>query len=66
MRNKTRMFIVEHRGEQYICRTGTLNFTSLKDGSMIPSDIAEELDRLNKFKRDFGSETGWRSIFTIL
>lgn len=66
MRNKTRMFIVEHKGEQYIQKTGTLNFISLKDGSMIPGDIAEELDRLNKFKRDFGSETGWKFIFTIL
>lgn len=66
MRNKTRMFIVEHKGEQYIQKTGTLSFISLKDGSMIPGDIAEELDRLNKFKHDFGSETGWRSIFTII
>ena len=47
-------------------KTGTLSFTSLKDGSMIPSDVAEELDRLNKFKRDFGSETGWKFIFTML
>ena len=66
MRNKTRMFIVEHKGEQYIQKTGTLSFISLKDGSMIPWDIAEELDRLNKFKRDFGSETGCKFIFTIL
>ena len=66
MRNKTRMFITEHRGERYIQKTGTLNFISLKDGSMIPVDVAEELDRLNKIKRDFGSETGWKSIFTIL
>ena len=66
MRNKTRMFISEHRGEQYTQKTGTLSFTSLKDGSMIPSDVAEELDRLNKFKRDFGSETGWKVIFTII
>ena len=60
------MLSVEHKGEQYIQKTGTLSFISLKDGSMIPGDIAEELDRLNKFKRDFGSKTGWKSIFTIL
>ena len=66
MRNKTRMFITEHRGEQFVQNTGTLNFISLRDGSMIPEDVAEELDRLNKFKRDFGSETGWKTIFTIL
>lgn len=60
------MFIREHKGEQYIQKTGTLSFISLKDGSTIPSDVAEELDRLKKFKSDFSSETGWKLILTVM
>lgn len=65
MRARTKKFIVEHRGEQFTQRTGTLTFISLRDGSIIPSDIAEELERLDKFDKAFGVKTGWKFIFTI-
>jgi hypothetical protein len=66
MRNRTRVFIAEHRGEQFIQKTATLEFISLNDGSTIPGDIAEELDRLNKFKCNFSMGTGWKAIFTLI
>lgn len=49
MRQYTKQYIAEHLGENYSKRTGTIVYTSLKDGHQIPLNVAEELDRLCKF-----------------
>lgn len=63
MRRSTRDFIVNHRGEEYINKTGTLTFINTHSGEIIPSDIAEELDRLGKFNKRFDN---YKFIFKIV
>lgn len=52
MRADTRKFIKANRGNVYRRKTGTLNFYDIKTGDFIPSHIAEELDRCNKFDHE--------------
>ena len=53
MRRKTSDYIKSHRGEVFVKKTGTLTFQNIKTEEIIPPDVAEELDRLNKFERKF-------------
>lgn len=66
MRKTTCEFIKAHRGEEYTRRTGTFEYTSMKTGEVIPSHIAEELDRLGKFKRDWEKKGLWYFTYTVM
>lgn len=63
MRKSTRDFIKIHRGEEFTKKTGTLIFISKESGETIPSDVAEELDRLGRIPCHFD---GYKFTFKII
>lgn len=63
MRKSTRDFIKNHLGEEYVKKTRALIFINTETGETIPSDVAEELDRLGRIPCNFD---GYKFTFKIV